>query len=158
MEEGRGELSEVTCGYKVGCKWGERWPHTRDPDVFFDEEGKLWLCDGSWSGGIWMLELDEETGLRDYDVEYPSVNGSSNGVTSDPYFGKKIAGGYYVSGEGPYIEHIGNWYYLFVSYGFFSPDGGYEMRVFRSDKPDGPYKDSKAGPYTHLTLPTIYPV
>ena len=138
-----GEQSALPSRYNVGTKWGERWPHTIDPNVFFDEEGKLWLCYGSWSGGIWMLELDEETGLRDYDVEYPSVNGSSNGVTSDPYFGKKIAGGYYVSGEGPYIEHIGNWYYLFVSYGFFSPDGGYEMRVFRSDKPDGPYKDSK---------------
>lgn len=138
-----GEQSTLPSRYNVGTKWGERWPHTIDPSVFFDEEGKLWLCYGSWSGGIWMLELDEETGLRDYDVEYPSVNGSSNGVTSDPYFGKKIAGGYYVSGEGPYIEHIGNWYYLFVSYGFFSPDGGYEMRVFLSDKPDGPYKDSK---------------
>lgn len=138
-----GEQTSLPSRYNVGSKWGDRWPHTIDPCVFYDEEGKLWLCYGSWSGGIWMLELDEETGLRDYDVTYPSVNGSSNGVTSDPYFGKKIAGGYYVSGEGPYIEHIGNWYYLFVSYGFFSPDGGYEMRVFRSDKPDGPYKDSK---------------
>ena len=63
-------------------------------------------------------------------------------MTSDPYFGTKIAGGYYVSGEGPYIEHIGNYYYLFVSYGFYSPDGGYEMRVFRSEKPNGPYKDA----------------
>jgi arabinan endo-1,5-alpha-L-arabinosidase len=29
-----------------------------------------------------------------------------------------------------------------MSYGFFSPDGGYEMRVFRSSKPNGPYKDA----------------
>ena len=74
-----GEQSALPSRYNVGTKWGERWPHTIDPSVFFDEEGKLWLCYGSWSGGIWMLELDEETGLRDYDVEYPSVNGSSNG-------------------------------------------------------------------------------
>ena len=98
---------------------------------------------GSWSGGIWMLQLDTETGLRNYDVTYPSVGGSTNGVTSDPYFGKKISGGYYVSGEGSYIEHIGKYYYLFVSNGFYSPDGGYEMRVFRSENPDGPYKDTK---------------
>ena len=90
-----------------------------------------------------MLQLDTETGLRNYDVTYPSVGGSTNGVTSDPYFGKKISGGYYVSGEGSYIEHIGKYYYLFVSNGFYSPDGGYEMRVFRSEKPDGPYKDTK---------------
>jgi arabinan endo-1,5-alpha-L-arabinosidase len=135
-------LSSLPTRYNVGKGWGNRWPHTIDPAAFFDEDGKLWLVYGSWSGGIWMLELDEETGLRDYDVTYPSTNGNSNGVTSDPYFGTKIGGGYYVSGEGPYIEHIGNYYYLFVSYGFYSPDGGYEMRVFRSAKPNGPYRDA----------------
>ena len=111
------------------------WPNNIDPCVFYDEEGKLWMAYGSWSGGIFMLELDEETGLRDYDVTYPV---STN---SDPYFGKRIAGGYYVSGEGPYIEHIGDYYYLFMSYGGLDQKGGYEMRVFRSEKPDGPYKD-----------------
>ena len=146
-----GTQSSLPSRYNVGNNWGRRWPHTIDPAVFYDEEGQLWLVYGSWSGGIWMLELDEETGLRDYDVTYPSTNGSSDGVTSDPYFGTKIGGGYYVSGEGPYIEHIGNYYYLFVSYGGFAPggydsngnpQGGYEMRVFRSDKPNGPYKDA----------------
>ena len=111
------------------------WPNNIDPCVFYDEEGKLWIAYGSWSGGIFMLELDEETGLRDYDVTYPVA------TNSDPYFGKRIAGGYYVSGEGPYIEHIGDYYYLFMSYGGLDQNGGYEMRVFRSEKPDGPYKD-----------------
>ena len=142
LELAIGTQSSLPARYKVGTNWGRRWPHTIDPAVFYDEEGKLWLVYGSWSGGIWMLELDEETGLRDYTVSYPSTNGTSDGVTSDPYFGTKVAGGYYVSGEGPYIEHIGNFYYLFVSYGGFAPDGGYEMRVFRSDKPNGPYKDA----------------
>ena len=137
-----GSLSSLPARYAVGSKWGNRWPHTIDPAVFYDEEGKLWMVYGSWSGGIWMLELNEETGLRDYDVTYPSTGGSTDGVTSDPYFGTKIAGGYYVSGEGPYIEHIGDYYYLFVSYGGFAPDGGYEMRVFRSQNPNGPYKDA----------------
>lgn len=111
------------------------WPNNIDPCVFYDEEGKLWMAYGSWSGGIFMLELDEKTGLRDYDVTYPVA------TNSDPYFGKRIAGGYYVSGEGPYIEHIGDYYYLFMSYGGLDQKGGYEMRVFRSEKPDGPYKD-----------------
>ena len=111
-------------------------PNNIDPCVFYDEDGKLWIAYGSWSGGIFMLELDEETGLRDYDVTYTTNGG-------DPYFGKRIAGGYYVSGEGPYIEHIGNYYYLFMSYGYFSPDGGYEMRIFRSSNPNGPYKDAQ---------------
>jgi len=137
-----GTQSSLPARYNVGNGWGRRWPHTIDPAVFYDEKGKLWMVYGSWSGGIWMLELNEQNGLRDYDVTYPSTNGTSDGVTSDPYFGTKIAGGYYVSGEGPYIEHIGDYYYLFVSYGGFAPDGGYEMRVFRSENPNGPYKDA----------------
>ena len=33
------------------------------------------------------------------------------------------------------------YYYLFVSYGFFNSNGGYNMRIFRSENPDGPYVD-----------------
>jgi len=147
-----GEQASLPDRYKMkdegAGNWGERYPNNIDPCVFYDEEGKLWMSYGSWSGGIWMLELDEETGLRDYDVEY-ELKGKDNGITVDPYFGKKIAGGYYVSGEASYIEHIGDYYFLFMTYGGLSDggvagdynNGGYQMRVFRSDKPDGPYKD-----------------
>ena len=144
-----GETS-LPARYAVGDGWGRRYPNCIDPCVFYDEQGKLWMSYGSWSGGIWMLELDENTGLRDYDVNY-ALAGSGDGVTVDPYFGKKIAGGFYVSGEASYIEHIGNYYYLFMTYGGLTaggnPDdynaGGYQMRVFRSENPDGPYVDSK---------------
>ena len=126
-----------------GQMWGDWWPNNIDPCVFYDEEGELWIAYGSWSGGIWMLKLNKENGLRDYDTTYSSDYGTKGKqCTSDPYFGKRIAGGCYVSGEGPYIEHIGDFYYLFMSYGGFAPDGGYEMRVFRSSKPDGPYRDA----------------
>lgn len=133
--------------------YGKFWPNCIDPCVFYDEEGRLWMSYGSWSSGIWMIELDEATGLRDYTVRYPyQVSGTTvapgaanANCTSDPYFGKKIAGGWYDSGEGSYIEHIGDWYYLFVSYGGFAPDGGYEMRLYRSARPDGPYVDAKGG-------------
>ena len=145
-----GEQSSLPSRYNVGSKWGERWPNNIDPCVFYDEQGKLWMSYGSWSGGIWMLELDENTGLRDYDVEY-ELKGSGNGITVDPYFGKKIAGGYYVSGEASYIEYIGGYYFLFVTYGGLAAggnasdynNGGYQMRVFRSESPDGPFVDSR---------------
>ena len=142
--------------YSRNREWGNRWPNNIDPCVFYDEDGQLWLSYGSWSGGIWMLQLDEATGLRDYDVVYPSTGGDSDGVTSDPYFGTKIAGGYYVSGEGSYIEHIGQYYYLFVSYGEFAPDGGYQMRVFRSANPDGPYVDSNGVSAIYSSKTTNY--
>lgn len=138
-----GEQATLPSRYNK-ANWGDFWPHAIDPCVFYDEDGKLWMAYGSWSGGIYMLELNETTGLRDYDVEYGSdYDTKGQAVTCDPYFGKKIAGGYYVSGEGPYIEHIGNYYYLFMSYGGFKPDSGYEMRIFRSEAPDGPYVDAK---------------
>ena len=144
-----GEQASLPERYNVGNKWGERYPNNIDPCVFYDEEGKLWMSYGSWSGGIWMLELDEETGLRDYDVDYELV-GEGNGITVDPYFGKKIAGGYYASGEASYIEYIGGYYFLFVTNGGLAAggvandynNGGYQMRVFRSEKPDGPYVDA----------------
>lgn len=148
LELAIGQQTSLPARYNRGSSWGSFWPHCIDPCVFYDEDGLLWLAYGSWSGGIWMLRLNEDNGLRDYDVKY-SITGSGQNVTSDPYFGRKIAGGWYVSGEGSYIEHIGNYYYLFVSYGFMlsasqeSPnDGGYQMRVFRSLKPDGPYVDA----------------
>lgn len=144
-----GEQASLPERYNVSNKWGERWPNNIDPCVFYDEAGKLWISYGSWSGGIWMLELDENTGLRDYDVTY-ELTGSGNGITIDPYFGKKIAGGYYASGEASYIEYIGGYYFLFVSNGGLQVGGdtsdwrigGYQMRVFRSEKPDGPYVDA----------------
>ena len=143
-----GSQSSLPERYATGDRWGDRYPNNIDACVFYDEEGKLWMSYGSWSGGIWMIELDENTGLRDYDVTY-ELTGSGNGITVDPYFGKKIAGGYYVSGEASYIEHIGGYYFLFVTYGGLAAggdakdynNGGYQMRVFRSEKPDGPYQD-----------------
>ena len=149
-----GTQSSLPSRYDRGDSWGSRWPHAIDPCVFYDEDGKLWMSYGSWSGGIWMLQLNEDNGLRDYDVKYASTGGTTDGVTSDPYFGKKIAGGYYVSGEGSYIEYINGYYYLFVTYGFMlsaengtndqKNQGGYQMRVFRSTNPDGPYVDNRS--------------
>ena len=135
--------------YKVGDKWGTYWPNCIDPCVFYDDNDNLWMSYGSWSGGIFLIKLDKTNGLRDYTYQFPyEVNGkaatpgtANANTTSDPYFGKKIAGGYYVSGEASYIEKIGSHYFLFMSYGKLESNGGYQMRVFRSDKPEGPYVD-----------------
>ena len=143
-----GETSLPT-RYQVADKWGSFWPNSIDPCVFYDDNDNLWMSYGSWSGGIFMIRLDKTNGLRDYTYKFPyQVNGvtttpgSANAnCTSDPYFGKKIAGGYYVSGEASYIEKIGNYYFLFMSYGGLESNGGYQMRIFRSSNPDGPFVD-----------------
>lgn len=135
--------------YNVGDKWGTFWPNCIDPCVFYDDQDNLWMSYGSWSGGIFLIKLDKTNGLRDYTYTFPyEINGkaatpgtANANTTSDPYFGKKIAGGHYVSGEASYIEKIGSHYFLFMSYGGLESNGGYQMRVFRSDKPEGPYVD-----------------
>lgn len=143
-----GETS-LPARYQTGDSWGSFWPNCIDPCVFYDDDDNLWMSYGSWSGGIFMIMLDKTNGLRDYTYTFPyEVNGktttpsaASANCTSDPYFGKKIAGGYYVSGEASYIQKVGKYYYLFMSYGGLTAAGGYQIRVFRSEKPDGPYKD-----------------
>ena len=96
---------------------------------------------GSWFGGIWMFKLDPKTGLRDYSVRYPLVKDSS-----DPYYGVKVAGGYWNSGEGSYFIRENGWWYLFMSYGWLGRTGGYRIRLFRSKSLLGPYVDQNGNP------------
>ncbi|WP_184244759.1 LamG-like jellyroll fold domain-containing protein [Gracilibacillus halotolerans] len=118
------------------------FPNAIDANLFYDTDGKLWMTYGSWSGGIFILELDKSNGLP----IYPGKDGKTeDGRMVDRYFGTKIAGGFTKSGEGPYViyDEETEYYYLYVTYGWLGADGGYNMRVFRSEKPDGPYVDAK---------------
>lgn len=101
-------------------------PNAVDPCVFFDAEGRLWMVYGSYSGGIYILELDAQTG-------FPLEKG----------YGKKLLGGNHLRIEAPYILYSPEteYYYLFLSFGGLASDGGYNIRVCRSENPDGPYLD-----------------
>ncbi len=104
-----------------------RQPNVVDPCVFYDAEGKLWMIYGSYSGGIFALELDETTGL-------PKESG----------YGKKLLGENHLRIEGAFVQYNPDtkYYYMFLSFGGLAADGGYNIRVCRSEKPDGPYYDS----------------
>ncbi|MCF0203103.1 MAG: glycoside hydrolase family 43 protein, partial [Bacteroidaceae bacterium] len=112
-----------------------------DPCVFYDEDGRLWMTYGSWFGGLYMLELDKTTGLRDTSHKYEVKGGTAESAEEDPYMGIKLYGGNHVSGEASYIEYIGGKYWLFVTYGGLTAAGGYNMRAFSSDNVTGPYTD-----------------
>ncbi len=121
------------------------YPNAIDPHPFYDQDGRMWLVYGSWSGGIFLIELDENTGKVIHPDEDPENN-------VDAYFGKRLLGGGHKSIEGPYIlyDETSGYYYLFVSYGELRRAGGYQIRVFRSDKVDGEYVDmngEKPGKY-----------
>ena len=142
LELAIGKQATLPDRYNRGGEWGTYWPNNIDPCVFFDDEGQLWMSYGSWSGGIFLLKLDKETGLRDYTVTYPVQNDSKGRAVTDPYYGRRIAGGYDSSGEVSYIQKIGKYYYLFLSYGYLDSTGGYEVAIFRSEKLEGPYLDA----------------
>ncbi|MET3558872.1 LPXTG-motif cell wall-anchored protein [Streptococcus rupicaprae] len=117
-------------------------PNAIDANVFFDKDNRLYMSYGSWSGGIYLLELDPATGK----AIYPGVDGKTpDGRRIDRYFGTHLLGGWHQSGEAPYIVYDANtdYYYLFITYGGLTREGGYNMRLFRSKTVDGLYVDTQ---------------
>ncbi|MDO4866730.1 MAG: glycoside hydrolase family 43 protein [Clostridia bacterium] len=106
-------------------------PNAIDPCVFFDKTGeRLWMVYGSYSGGIFLLELDPATGLiKEGQEEY----------------GIRLLGGNHARIEAPYIiyNRDTDYYYLFLSFGGLGVNDGYNMRVCRSRNVEGPYEDAQ---------------
>lgn len=103
-------------------------PNAVDPDTFYDKNGKLWMIYGSYSGGIFILEMDDSTGKP--------IAGQG--------YGKHLLGGNHSNIEGAYVLYSpeSDYYYMFTSFGGLASDGGYNMRISRSQSPDGPYYDA----------------
>jgi len=117
-------------------------PNVVDPDTFFDKDGNLWMIYGSYSGGIFILEMNKETGLP--------LEGQG--------YGKHLMGGNHQRIEAPnvlYSPHTG-YYYMFITYGGLAANGGYNMRVARSEMPDGPYLDSEGNDMINVIGPTAF--
>ena len=102
-------------------------PNVIDPTAFYDKDGGLWMVYGSYSGGIYVLELDATTGMPKPGQGY----------------GKHLVGGDFRSIEGSYVMYSpeSDYYYLMWSIAGFDRDGGYNVRIARSKTPDGPYLD-----------------
>ncbi|EDY81360.1 glycosyl hydrolase, family 43 [Verrucomicrobiia bacterium DG1235] len=102
-------------------------PNTIDPTLYRDTEGNLWMVYGSYSGGIFTLEMDDVTGFQK-----PGQG-----------WGTKLLDGRFASIEGPFMDYNPEtgYYYLFLSYGGLAAADGYQMRVLRSENPDGPFFD-----------------
>ncbi|GMK37669.1 hypothetical protein PCCS19_07230 [Paenibacillus sp. CCS19] len=125
-----------------GTYKNSQYPNAIDPALYYDTEGKLWMVYGSWSGGIFALEIDKATG----EAIYPGADGETeDGRMIDRYFGIKVAGGFGKSGEGPFVvyDKKTGYYFLNVTYGGLASDGGYNMRMYRSTSPTGPFLDAK---------------
>jgi arabinan endo-1,5-alpha-L-arabinosidase len=103
-------------------------PNVVDPCLYYDADGKLWMMYGSYSGGIFVLEMNPKTG-------FPLESG----------YGTKVLGANHVRVEGSYVMYSPEtkYYYMFLSFGGLTADGGYNIRVARSKTPNGPFYDPK---------------
>lgn len=136
---------------RMGQFNNSEYPNCIDPTIFYDADGRMWMTYGSWSGGIFLLEIDEKTGYPIHPKETimeEAATGDGSlapGVDTDVYYGKHLIGGLHNSVEGPYIlyDPVSQYYYLFVSYGALTSEGGYQIRLFRSKDVTGPYVDAK---------------
>ncbi len=135
-----GEDADISKYLKLGGYDNTLWPNCIDPAVFTDKDGRMWMTYGSWSGGIFLLELDPATGLPVHEAK----EGDPQADSFDQYYGYKLVGGGHHAIEGPYITYSPEtgYYYLFLSYGELTSNGGYQMRQFRSENPMGPYVDA----------------
>ena len=105
-------------------------PNAIDPCVFFDRDDRLWMVYGSYSGGIFLLELDPATGLI---------------LEGQEEYGIRLLGGNHARIEAPYIVYNPDnaYYYLFLSFGGLGVNDGYNVRVCRSKAVTGPYEDAQ---------------
>ncbi len=104
-------------------------PNTVDPNVFFDNGGRLWMIYGSYSGGIFIMQMNPATGMP----------------LAGQGYGKRLMGGNHSRIEGAYVMYspVTSYYYMFTSFGGLDAAGGYNMRVARALSPDGPYFDAQ---------------
>jgi arabinan endo-1,5-alpha-L-arabinosidase len=112
------------CGPVIASTNGGAF-NTIDPSVMLDTDGKLWLAFGSYWEGIYLMELNPETGLRI--------------ATNAPLF--HLA--WNNSIEAACLTRHENFYYLFVNWGQCckGTNSTYEVRVGRAEKISGPYRD-----------------
>ncbi len=103
--------------------------NTIDPSAFLDADGKLWLAFGSYWKGIFLTELDPLTGRR-VATNSPIINLAWN---------RSI--------EAACLTRHEKFYYLFVNWGQCckGTNSTYEVRVGRSEKITGPYRDRDGG-------------
>ncbi len=99
-----------------------------DPAIIEDEiSGRQWMAYGSYWAGIYIVEMDPATGMR------LNTNDYGKKIAARSIWGQAI--------EGPEILYNTELdkYFLFVTYG--SLEDSYNVRIGRSDNPDGPFLD-----------------
>jgi arabinan endo-1,5-alpha-L-arabinosidase len=123
---------------------GTSCPVAIDPSVYSDEKGDMYMAFGSGTSGIWIVELDKETGHLNAEA--------AKGFSEDNKAFHRVAFREHGDPRGPtnYIEapyvykhpDIG-YFYLFVNWGQCCSglNSTYQIMVGRSKSPTGPFLD-----------------
>src|SRR5208282_5946963 len=123
-----------------GYQWTDQGPVIRsttgsaynciDPSVTFDASSNLWMSFGSFWNGIYVVQLDPATGLRNT-TNTTITRLAFNFASGDPI-------------EASYLYPHGGYYYLFVNWGTCCQtpwtSDTYNIRVGRSTNIMGPYR------------------
>jgi len=110
-----------------------------DPQLVIQDERNVWLCWGSFWGGIMMRRIDPATGKL-----------SPTDTTLHNLARRPRTGGQPGAIEAPFIVRHDQWWYLFASFDFCcrGVNSSYNVRVGRSRNVTGPYVDQAGVPMT----------
>lgn len=115
-------------------------PNAIDPNMFIDNDGKLYMVYGSFAGGVYLIELNADSGYA-----------------IDDGYGIRLAGQdeEWMAIEGPFIiyNEKTKYYYLFISYGNLACD--YNIRIARSKTINGNYIDALGNDISLMTKANI---
>ena len=131
-------------GEVIKSEAGTEGPNAIDPNVVWDAHGAPWLVYGSFFGGLYIKQLDPQTGKC-------TELGLGNCLARRPRSVDRAL-------EGPYVVYNPKYqyYYLFLSYdSLFST---YNIRVGRSRSVNGPYVDYLGRALTDIEYPDPHAV
>jgi arabinan endo-1,5-alpha-L-arabinosidase len=134
----------VDQGMVVRSREGKDDFNAIDPNLVVEDAKNVWLCWGSFWGGIKMMRIDPETG------KLSAQDSTLYSLCSRPRTGPHQTPPVEGAVEAPFIVKHDKYWYLFVSYDFCCRGvrSTYKVVVGRSDKVSGPYVDRTGKPMT----------
>jgi arabinan endo-1,5-alpha-L-arabinosidase len=132
----------VDQGMVVRSREGEDDFNAIDGNLVIKDERNVWLCWGSFWGGIMMRRIDPDTGKLS--AEDTTMYRLASRAREEEHQTPPVEGAI----EAPFIIRHGRYWYLFASYDFCcrGARSTYNIRVGRSRRVTGPYVDRDGKP------------
>jgi arabinan endo-1,5-alpha-L-arabinosidase len=123
---------------------GTNCPVAIDPSVYSDDNGDMYMAFGSGTSGIWVVELDKETGHLTAEAAkgFSDDNKAFHRVAYRLMANPRIPTDY-IEAAYMYRHPDNGYYYLFVNWGHCCSgvNSTYQIMVGRSKSPTGPFID-----------------